>query len=603
MYQALYRKWRPRAFADVIGQEHITSTLRREVAEDRTSHAYLFTGTRGTGKTTCAKILAKAVNCEHPEGGDPCNRCPSCLGIDSGSFTDVLELDAASNNGVDQVRALRDEAVYAPANVRRRVYIIDEVHMLSVAAFNALLKILEEPPAHLVFILATTELQKVPVTVLSRCQRFAFRRITAEDIAGRLLYVAREEGISLTDDAARLLADRSDGALRDALSLLDQCAAGGGAVDTARIAAVLGFSERADTEELMRLLLSRDTAGALTKFDSLYAAGKDATAVLSELTTLVRDLLIRATAPKGGDTLYGGGYGTETLDRLLHSVSPARLMTMATVLQEFSYSALRGGNRRLAAELCLLTLADERCGRDVNTLFARVDRLEAALQGGAVIAPAPAAKTSSAEKLSPPPPTKKPAPAGEASAPEAEERPPFRETPPPPADLPPWETAPAGVAPSPTGEAPTGEAPAGEAPPPAGEVTTPADAPASGETPPPAPAPAEGEKASSGDGDTELWQLLLEQYKSRMLPMNRAFLDHCSGLYRDGVLTVFCDNEATRALLSSEATEGVLREVTEAHTGTPVRVRVAVGSATENHRGTMDDLIRLGKQFEGFTIK
>ena len=193
MYQALYRKWRPKTFADVTGQAHITETLQKQVAEGRTSHAYLFTGTRGTGKTTCAKILAKAVNCEHPVNGDPCCQCPSCLGLESGSFLDVLELDAASNNGVDQVRALRDEAIYAPANVKKRVYIVDEVHMLSTAAFNALLKILEEPPAHLMFILATTELHKVPATILSRCQRYSFKRILPKDIAQRLSYVAGQE--------------------------------------------------------------------------------------------------------------------------------------------------------------------------------------------------------------------------------------------------------------------------------------------------------------------------------------------------------------------------------------------------------------------------
>ena len=202
MYQALYRKWRPKTFSDVIGQSHITQTLRKQVAEGRTSHAYLFTGTRGTGKTTCAKILAKAVNCEHPMDGDPCCQCPSCVGIENGSFLDVLELDAASNNGVDQVRALRDEAIYAPANVKKRVYIVDEVHMLSTPAFNALLKILEEPPEHLMFILATTELHKVPATILSRCQRFSFKRITPQDIAARLLYVAGQEQIDLTADGA-----------------------------------------------------------------------------------------------------------------------------------------------------------------------------------------------------------------------------------------------------------------------------------------------------------------------------------------------------------------------------------------------------------------
>ena len=211
MYQALYRKWRPRTFDDVVGQSHITDTLKRQVATGRLSHAYLFTGTRGTGKTTCAKILARAVNCEHPVDGNPCNQCPSCLGIESGSILDVLELDAASNNGVDQVRALRDEAVYTPAAVRKRVYIVDEVHMLSTAAFNALLKILEEPPEHLMFILATTELHKVPATIKSRCQQFSFKRILPGDIAARLAYVAREEGIELRGEGASLLARLAGG--------------------------------------------------------------------------------------------------------------------------------------------------------------------------------------------------------------------------------------------------------------------------------------------------------------------------------------------------------------------------------------------------------
>ena len=206
MYQALYRKWRPRTFDDVVGQEHITDTLKRQVAAGRLSHAYLFTGTRGTGKTTCAKILARAVNCQNPQNGNPCNTCSACLGIENGSILDVLELDAASNNGVDQVRALRDEAVYTPAAVTRRVYIVDEVHMLSTPAFNALLKILEEPPPHLLFILATTELHKVPATIKSRCQQFAFKRILPIQIAQRLEYVAGQERIPLTAEGSALLA-------------------------------------------------------------------------------------------------------------------------------------------------------------------------------------------------------------------------------------------------------------------------------------------------------------------------------------------------------------------------------------------------------------
>ena len=225
MYQALYRKWRPQTFDEVIGQQHVTETLKNQIRNDRLSHAYLFIGSRGTGKTTCARILARAVNCEHPVDGNPCGKCAACRGILDGTVLDVVELDAASNNSVDNVRALREEAVFSPASVKKRVYIIDEVHMLSTAAFNALLKILEEPPEHLMFILATTELHKVLPTILSRCQRFAFRRILPRDIEARLEYVAKQEKIDLKPEGAELLARLSDGALRDALSLLDQCAA------------------------------------------------------------------------------------------------------------------------------------------------------------------------------------------------------------------------------------------------------------------------------------------------------------------------------------------------------------------------------------------
>ena len=239
LYQALYRKWRPQTFADVIGQQHVTDTLRAQLKSGRLSHAISVTGTRGTGKTTCAKILARAVNCEHPVNGDPCNECAACRGILDGSVLDVTEIDAASNNGVDNIRDLRDETRYTPAQVKKRVFIIDEVHMLSIGAFNALLKTLEEPPEHVLFILATTELHKVPATILSRCQRFDFRRIGAEDIARRLLQVADGEGIQLTEGAARLIARLADGAMRDALSMLDRAAAAG-AVDEQTVTAALG---------------------------------------------------------------------------------------------------------------------------------------------------------------------------------------------------------------------------------------------------------------------------------------------------------------------------------------------------------------------------
>ena len=269
MYQALYRKWRPQTFDQVVGQQHITETLKNQVKTGRLSHAYLFIGTRGTGKTTCARILAKAVNCEHPVDGNPCGVCPACRGISDGSVLDVVELDAASNNGVDNVRALREEAVFTPASVRKRVYIIDEVHMLSASAFNALLKILEEPPEHLMFILATTELQKVPATILSRCQRHSFRRIDTPDIAEYLEYIAKQENFKLSHEAAELIARLADGGVRDALSLLDQCSASA-TIDLEAVYSAMGLAGNRRTAQLMSSILDHDTDKTLRDFNSMW---------------------------------------------------------------------------------------------------------------------------------------------------------------------------------------------------------------------------------------------------------------------------------------------------------------------------------------------
>ena len=435
MYQALYRKWRPKTFSDVIGQSHITETLQKQVAEGRTSHAYLFTGTRGTGKTTCAKILAKAVNCEQPEGGDPCCRCASCVGIENGSFLDVLELDAASNNGVDQVRALRDEAIYSPANVRKRVYIVDEVHMLSTPAFNALLKILEEPPEHLMFILATTELHKVPATILSRCQRFSFKRITPQDVAARLSYVAQEEGIHLTPDGAELLSRLADGALRDGLSLLDQCAAAGGTIDSAAVLEVLGLAGNLQTAQLMEHVLHRDAKAALLLLDQLYTGGKDVGAVLGELSTLTRDLLLRRTAPEGGAALLSGGYDTATLDRLEQDAAGTRLIYLASTLQKATADLYYSSNRRTDAELCLLRLCDESLCGDLTALESRIQRLEEAQVRGQVLRTA-MEQSGTARPFQPPVSQKAPAVAPKerrsvpAVPPPWEELPPLPEEPP-----------------------------------------------------------------------------------------------------------------------------------------------------------------------------
>ena len=572
MYQALYRKWRPKTFSDVVGQEHVTETLQRQVAEGRLSHAYLFTGTRGTGKTTCAKILAKAVNCEHPENGNPCNKCSSCLGIESGGFLDVMELDAASNNGVDHVRALRDEAIYSPAQVKKRVYIIDEVHMLSIAAFNALLKILEEPPEHLMFILATTELHKVPATILSRCQRFAFRRILPREIVGRLNYIAEQEGIDLRPDGAELLAHIADGALRDALSLLDQCAAAGGTIDSAAVLDALGLAGNLQTAQLMDCVLRRDTKAALLLLHRLYGSGKDVGAVLGELSALARDLLISKTAPEGGAALLTGGYDSQTMDGLLRQADSARLIAICTTLQRAAADMNVSVNRRTDAELCLLKLCDETLSGDLSAINARLARLEQQMATGVRYAAAEGAAQA-----------EKPAPAKTAAKPTAVED----EAPPP------WEDS----APAPADES------FDDAPPPYGEPAEP-ERPQSAMT---APAPQAAEpkaEASAPTGDSDIWLALMESYKNRLTPDKRAFVGQADGRLANGVLTVYCPTAVTKAMLDTEAVAAVLREVTGQSVGQAIAVRFVVGEPEDGKkRDKFQDLLRMGSKFDNFNIK
>ncbi len=571
MYQALYRKWRPKTFADVIGQEHITETLRRQVAEGRTSHAYLFTGTRGTGKTTCAKILAKAVNCESPENGDPCGKCPACVGLDSGGFLDVLELDAASNNGVDQVRALRDEAVYSPANVRKRVYIVDEVHMLSTAAFNALLKILEEPPEHLMFILATTELHKVPATILSRCQRFSFRRIRPEDAAKRLRYVAEQEHIDLRPDGAELLSRLADGALRDALSLLDQCAAAGGTIDAAAVLDVLGLAGNLQTARLMELILNRNAQEALLLLDELYKGGKDMGAVLSELSTLTRDLLLQKTAPKGGAALLSGGYDAAALDRLGKNVPAVRFLHLASTLQKASADLYASVNRRLDAELCLLRLCDESLSGDLTALEARIARLEDNQTARAKLSNRPAAAAPPLEQA-PPPPREAPAP----------QKPP---------DPPPWEEGP----PLPE-EPPMAEEPGQRV----YDIPEEAPPPPAPKAPPPAPAAAE--KAPAMDGGW--WRTLIENCKNRLSPMYRPFLGMCSGFLEGDLLTVCAPDDLTLGRLDNDRVREAVAQEAEALTGAPVRLALRTGEPPmSSPEENLKNLLAFSRQFDNIEIK
>ena len=382
-YQALYRKYRPQTFDDVSGQMAVTQTLKTQLMSGRMSHAYLFTGSRGTGKTSCAKILAKAVNCLNPDNGNPCNCCEACRSIDSGSCMDVLEIDAASNNGVDNVRDLRDDAIYTPSQVKMRVYIIDEVHMLSISAFNALLKIIEEPPEHLLFILATTELHKVPATILSRCQRFSFRRISQEDIAARLQYVAYQENIDLDDGAARVLARLADGGMRDGLSLLDQCAsATTGELTAEGVYACLGIAGEQKCGEMMGHIAAHDTKAALELFNRLYIEGKDLSAMLDEMACLTRDLLVMKTAGNAGITMLSGIASDQEVLELTRSLSSAELVRMMNLIQTTLSGFTRSASRRMDAELCILELCQPELSLDAKALNARLTRLEEQLKSG-----------------------------------------------------------------------------------------------------------------------------------------------------------------------------------------------------------------------------
>ena len=386
VYQALYRKYRPQTFDDVVGQMAVTQTLKTQLLSGHLSHAYLFTGSRGTGKTSCAKILAKAVNCLNPQNGNPCNCCDACRAIDAGSCMDVLEIDAASNNGVDNVRDLRDDAVYTPSQVKMRVYIIDEVHMLSISAFNALLKIIEEPPEHLLFILATTELHKVPATILSRCQRFSFRRISQEDIAARLQYVAYQENIDLDDAAAKVIARLADGGMRDGLSLLDQCAsATAGELSAERVYECLGIAGEQKCGEMMSYIAERNTKQVLELFNRLYADGKDVGAMLDEMACLCRDLLILKTAPDAAIGLMSGVASDRETAALKTKFSTGELIRMMSLIQQTAAGFTRSASRRMNAELCLIDLCQPELQLNAEAINARLTRLEEQIASGVLV--------------------------------------------------------------------------------------------------------------------------------------------------------------------------------------------------------------------------
>jgi DNA polymerase-3 subunit gamma/tau len=376
-YRALYRKWRPVDFDDVSGQDAITDILKYEVANNKLSHAYLFCGSRGTGKTSCAKILAKAVNCLNPRNGNPCNECEACRSIDAGIATDVIEMDAASNNGVDNVRDMKDEIAFTPALLKYRVYIIDEVHMMSGSAFNALLKTLEEPPSYVVFILATTEFHKLPTTIVSRCQRFDFRRISTDNIMARLKHIAKNEGISLTDDGARVIARVSRGGMRDAVSLLELCAGARKTVDERLVFDTVGTGNRDNSYKLIEAILTQNYTAVYATVNDVVMNSADISVFWQEIIDSYRDIMVVKNTERAKDYLDLTEVEYESLVRLAKSFTPARLAYHVSLLEGAMGDMQRAFNsKRSIAEIALTRMCDAKSSLTPEALALRVDELE-----------------------------------------------------------------------------------------------------------------------------------------------------------------------------------------------------------------------------------
>ena len=398
MYRVLYRKWRPQTFADVVGQEHITSTLAHEVESGKVSHAYLFTGSRGTGKTTCAKILAKAANCLNPVDGNPCNECSVCKGLDDGTILDVIEIDAASNNGVDNIRDLREEANYTPVHTKYRVYIIDEVHMLSIGAFNALLKTLEEPPAHVKFILATTEVHKLPATILSRCQRFDFHRITPENISSRLRYVAECENIELEDDAAILISRIADGAMRDALSILDRCSGITNHVTTDVVSNAAGLAGKDYLFDLVENINNNNPAEVLSIVAKLHNDSCDMERLCTELINHYRNLMIIKTVKNPQKLIVCTDLDLELYKKQADKTTLFKILSCITTLEECAAMLKSSSNKRTQMEMSVIKLCIPDMSGDNTAILARIERLENMLKGGKITV---GAKQENTEKEKP----------------------------------------------------------------------------------------------------------------------------------------------------------------------------------------------------------
>ena len=427
MHQAFYRKWIPQTFHDVYGQEHITSVLQYEAEHGTFSHAYLFFGSRGTGKTTCAKILAKVVNCEHPVGGNPCGECEACRLIETGATTDILEMDAASNNGVENIRDIRDEVIYAPSALKYRVYIIDEVHMLSASAFNALLKTLEEPPEHVVFILATTELHKLPATIVSRCQRFDFRRISTEQLMKRLEFIAEQENLTLEPDAARLLAKLAQGGMRDAISLLELCAGSNRTITPAVVGAVVGVTGRDAMLKTVDAIANADFDTLFAQVDEIVQSSKDIAIFWQDLISVYRDMLVVKTTSGAASYLDLTDYETNQITSAAAKFSKETLLFHCELLEDALYAMQKANAvKRIVAELTLVRMCDPALDTSNEAILSRIAKIEDSIAVGAFTSPkkqepvAPAPSVPQPEQT-PAEPAKKPEPVAPAAAVAAEE--------------------------------------------------------------------------------------------------------------------------------------------------------------------------------------
>ena len=439
MYQALYRKWRPQDFSAVYGQPHVTKTLQNQLCSGRISHAYLFTGSRGTGKTTCAKILSKAVNCLNPIDGNPCNECEICRGIDSGSILDVIEIDAASNNGVDNIRDLREEANFTPVNAKYRVYIIDEVHMLSIGAFNALLKTLEEPPSHVIFILATTEIHKLPSTILSRCQRFDFKRIAPEDITARLLYVAGKENVNLTENAANLIARIADGGMRDALSLLDRCFAMGTDIDENAVSDAAGIAGTIHLFSFSEYVANGDFTSSLRLVSKLHSESCDIDSLCTELTLHFRNLMVAKTVSECEGLIVCSKDELQSLKDRAKSLKLSKILECIEILEQTAKNIKNAANKKIQLEAAVIKMCapSASVGTIPEGLEERISKLEEMLANGVKPAIQTASEPVRAPETVKAPVTeqKKPEPVKEEPKPEVKE--PENAPEPPPLPAPP----------------------------------------------------------------------------------------------------------------------------------------------------------------------